>query len=759
MIYLVLSAVCLALLYGVYRLALSRTTLHRFNRIMLLSILGLSAILPAIRIDALRFDLSKPEQKTVDETLYITASPVLAHERTIEPADEVTPVVVQTVEASVPVQMPKADVKTRVALGVRILEAFMQMNIVSVLTYLYLVGVAFFMIRLLIGIVRAETLCRLGGRRLSDGSKLLVCDGEFQPTSWRRTVILSRTDFESDNSRMIIEHEQAHIHHRHSIDVLLAQIVCALQWFNPAAWALKRSLQEVHEYEADAAVLADGYDERQYQICLVQAALGGRIGFVTSNFADCSTKKRITMMRTSQSSPFVCLRALLMLPVILFAILLASACKPKATQEPSANAQSELLSENTLNPAAGTAAKPEPLDTTFLKKFGLGANENLRIKQLNVFVEIEWDGAIWMTFDGEQTYYPATLDNFAAEFERRKSESTVQVARPDLVFVSVVDDEHLDVAQTVIRQLQKSYSDDKILLITKPGKKTLPPPPAGYDIDYDNDKCVEVEVSRRNGIHVTAYNVTRILTSPQELNPTLESFATRAGTDSVAIQVRADNTVVVKVPKLSYSVDSSEKLKGLMERLYPEESEKVFYKVEYRYATSSRLVNEVEHVFSQNPGKYVPFKIKEVVKVLPNMRTRRDSIRHILLGDYGSSVGRARHVKDMKWYNENKDKEEFFRMGFRNGQIYVGKGDDISNMRPIEFDQLVPYFRENCPSGDERKAIVLFEINQDGTVSVAYMDKVLDKMERWITTFTRRIWVSDKPVGRPNVAEVITITD
>ncbi|MBQ9387008.1 MAG: hypothetical protein IJU24_09030 [Bacteroidaceae bacterium] len=726
---------------------------------MLLSILGLSAILPAIRIDALRFDLSKPEQKTVDETLYITASPVLAHERTIEPADEVTPVVVQTVEASAPVQMPKADVKTRVALGVRIFEAFMQMNIVSVLTYLYLVGVAFFMIRLLIGIVRAETLCRLGGRRLSDGSKLLVCDGEFQPTSWRRTVILSRTDFESDNSRMIIEHEQAHIRCRHSIDVVLAQTVCALQWFNPAAWALKRTLQEVHEFEADATVLADGYDERQYQICLVQAALGGRIGFVTSNFADCSTKKRITMMRTSQSSPFVCLRALLMLPVILFAILLASACKPKATQEPSANAQSELLSENTLNPAAGTAAKPEPLDTTFMKKFGLGANQDLRIKQLNIFVEIEWDGAIWLTFDGEQTFHPATLDNFAAEFERLKKESTVEVARPDLVFVACANDAHLDIAQNIIKQLQKSYSDDKIILITLPGKKTVPPPPGGYAIDYNSDKCVEVEVSRRNGIHVVAYNVTRILNSPQELRPTIDSFATSAGTDSVAIEIRADGTVLVKVPKLSYDVDTPEKLKALLLRLYPGADEKVFYKVEYRFATSSRLVNEVEHVFTDSPDKYKPFTAKPVVKVLPSMSTRQDSIKHILLGKYGSGADRSRHVKDMKWYNENKDKEEFFRMGFRNGQIYVGKGDDISNMRPIEFDQLVPYFRENCPGGDERKAIVLFEINQDGTVSVAYMDKVLDKMERWITTFTRRIWVSDKPVGRPNVAEEITITD
>ena len=68
-------------------------------------------------------------------------------------------------------------------------------------------------------------------------------------------------------------------------------------------------------------------------------------------------------------------------------------------------------------------------------------------------------------------------------------------------------------------------------------------------------------------------------------------------------------------------------------------------------------------------------------------------------------------------------------------------------MRPIEFDQLVPYFRENCPDGDERKAIVLFEIaTDDESVSVAFMDKVLSMMEDWVTTLTRRIWVSDKHI-------------
>ena len=174
MIYLVLSSVCLALLYGVYRLALSRTTLHRFNRIMLLSIIGLSAILPAIRISAIGDSPLLHVQNSVKEDAFSGSkvdSPQLPAEWSEEAFAEYVPL--EDVEAPA----ERIDVKTSVSTGVKIVEMLTQMDWITILTYLYLMGVAFFMVRLLIGIIRAETLCRLGGRRLPDGSKLLVCDG------------------------------------------------------------------------------------------------------------------------------------------------------------------------------------------------------------------------------------------------------------------------------------------------------------------------------------------------------------------------------------------------------------------------------------------------------------------------------------------------------------------------------------------------------------------------------------------------------
>lgn len=749
MIYLVLSAVCLALLYGVYRLALSRTTLHRFNRSLLLSIIGLSAILPAIRISGIGTIGDRPllhVPSFVGEDAFSGSkvdSPQLPAEWSEAAFAEYAPIV----EVEAPAE--RADIRTSVTTGIKMAEMLTQMDWITILTYLYLMGVAFFIIRLLVGIIRAETLCRLGGRRLPDGSKLLVCDGQFQPTSWRHTIIISRSDYESDNSRMIIEHEQAHIHHRHSIDVLLAQMVCALQWFNPAAWALKRSLQEVHEYEADAAVLADGLNERQYQLCLVQAALSGRIGYVTSNFADCSTKKRITMMKRSQSSPFACLRALIMLPVVLVIILMASACKPKASQDSNSDSQYLLVNESLMKPVS----QLEPLDTTFMKKFGLGANQDLKIKQLNIFVEVEWDGGIWITLDGEQTFHPATLDNFAAEFERLKKESTVEVARPDLVFVTYANDAHLDIAQNIIKQLQKSYSDDKIVLITLPYKRTVPPPPTGpdfktvYNVNYETDKWVRITIDRKNNITMTAHNVSRMLNSAQDIVPTLEALKVTVERDSIDVEIKANNTIILRIPEITKTFSTSVELKRELKRLYPDTGDPVYWMVTFDARCSTRVENEVNDIFKEEPftDKY-KVRIISSTRIYPPMPTRRDSIKQILIGRYGRG-DRSRHVKNMKWYNDNKDKEEFFRMGFKDGQIYVGKGNDPSNMRPIEFDQLVPYFRENCPDGDERKAIVLFEIaTDDESVSVAFMDKVLSKMEDWVTTLTRRIWVSDKHI-------------
>ena len=287
MIYLIVSAFSLAMMLVVYRLTLSRTTFHGFNRGVLLCSLALAAVVPFMHFQSVSEKAAAPFTYMMNEIMvYADATAQMNPEQTVQDAGSI--------------------------------------SWASVLTLVYIAGVIICLFRVAIGVLSSEILCHRRSRTLADGSRLVITDRNYAPFSWRNYIVISRKDYEA-NGAMIITHEQAHVRHHHSFDLILAQLFCAFQWFNPAAWMLKRSLLEVHEFEADASVLDSGFDERRYQICLVRAALQGSFATTTNNFANCSTKKRIVMMNRHSTNPWARLRVLLMLPAVALSVTVASA--------------------------------------------------------------------------------------------------------------------------------------------------------------------------------------------------------------------------------------------------------------------------------------------------------------------------------------------------------------------------------------------------------------------------------------------------
>lgn len=671
--YIVIQAVTLVLALLVFRLVLSRTTLHRFNRVVLLSVIILSFVLPLVHVTI--------PQKQSDVIL----APIT--EYVAEPVEYIMPEYIEVVPVE---NTPAPTVAPAPARHI---------NWSRIASVIWLAGAVFFLLRLLMGIVRAETISRRNPRTLANGTRLVLSDLDCQPSSWRRTIIMSRRDYE-DNGPQIIAHEQAHIRCRHSIDVVVASLCCAVQWFNPASWMLKHSLKQIHEYEADNTVLRNGYDSRRYQSCLIRAALQQRFSFVTSNFADCSTKKRINMMNRNQSSPWARISVLLMLPVALFAILLASACKPSAKQ--SSTEESQIV-ESTIET---TPTQSELLDTAaFLAKYGFP--EDFKVKAQNKFVYVDYDGTIWITVDSEKTYHQATLSNFEAEFTRITGSGEYQWAHPEMVFVIYNNPEYLNECVRLAEILEKSHSTENIRVLKNLPKVTplLPVPPYGYNLDKDKDKFVNIFIDSENRITVTAMN---------GLSPD--------GNGRI-------------VPETKRTLRTADEVRDLLDKLFPNPKEKVFY-IFRSEGSIQHLTREVRALISN------PQYVKVSYNRGPENMTHKDSIDYIILGKGGFSSSRSRHIKDMKWYNENKDKDNFFRMGFIGGKLCVCKGNDASRLAPIAFDQLVPYFKENCPDGNERNAIVLFELPADESVSVEYLDQILTKLEGWITTFTKRLYLS-----------------
>lgn len=84
-VYIVKSAVCLAVFYLFYRLLLSRETFHRFNRIALLGILILSCAIPFVEV-TMKEPMEVSQQLLTWEELLLMAN--LNRTATIETAPE-----------------------------------------------------------------------------------------------------------------------------------------------------------------------------------------------------------------------------------------------------------------------------------------------------------------------------------------------------------------------------------------------------------------------------------------------------------------------------------------------------------------------------------------------------------------------------------------------------------------------------------------------------------------------------------------------
>ena len=187
-------------------------------------------------------------------------------------------------------------------------------------------GIVACFVRMIVSIIGVLRIVRRGQRQqLDDGSVLVVVDGEQAPFSWVKYIIISRKDHD-DNLQQVLTHEQAHIRYRHSIDLLVCDVLCCLQWFNPAMWLLRQELCAIHEYEADKAVLDSGVNAKQYQILLIKKAAGGKWYSIANSLNHSKLKYRITMMSRKKSSGWTLVKALYVLPIAAFAAIAFANC-------------------------------------------------------------------------------------------------------------------------------------------------------------------------------------------------------------------------------------------------------------------------------------------------------------------------------------------------------------------------------------------------------------------------------------------------
>ncbi|MBO6171912.1 MAG: M56 family metallopeptidase [Bacteroidales bacterium] len=268
-IYSLKVAILTTAFYLCWRMLLSKETLHRLNRFVLVLIPPVSMILPFCVITF--------------------------HKTVIVPATETAAQAGAAMEASAPS-----------ALGAGI-----------VAVAVYLAGVALVLFRILWSIWKIGRLIRSGYQVPVEGEKyrLVVTEEDVEPFSWMNFIVLSRKDYEAGNPEIIL-HEQAHINLRHSPDILMTDVLTAFQWYNPFVWMLGTDLRGIHEYEADEAVLKHGIDATQYQLFLIMKSAADH-GYTLANSLRSGTiKNRIKMMIKRKTKAASSLKALLLIPII-----------------------------------------------------------------------------------------------------------------------------------------------------------------------------------------------------------------------------------------------------------------------------------------------------------------------------------------------------------------------------------------------------------------------------------------------------------
>lgn len=194
----------------------------------------------------------------------------------------------------------------------------------SVLIWIYLSGMLIVTAKTIITWIKLIKVIRSGKHIKHEGYTLVITDNDsISPFSWIHFVVINRKDYDSNRSA-IVTHELKHIAAHHWIDLLAAQIVCIVNWFNPASWLMRDELMLVHEYQADMAVIESGHNPQDYQLLLIKKAVGSRFPSLANSLNHSKLKKRITMMYKEKSSAGRKFRALALVPMLALAIGIAS---------------------------------------------------------------------------------------------------------------------------------------------------------------------------------------------------------------------------------------------------------------------------------------------------------------------------------------------------------------------------------------------------------------------------------------------------
>lgn len=325
-LYLIKSGLCLAILFGFYKLFLENENMHVFKRFYLLGALLLSFLIPLITFNT-----------------YV----------------------------EIPVTTPSVFMDS---------GAFSVTEIESTTNYwptilwgLYALGVVFFSIQFGKNLNQLISKIRNNPKFTRDSIHHILLKTPVIPHTFLNYVFLNKQKFEAKEiPDEVLQHEQVHAKQKHSLDILAVELLQIVFWFNPFLYFLNRSIKLNHEFLADRAVLNQGIDTIAYQKLLLAFSSNATTPALANSINYSFIKKRFTVMKKQTSTKTIWLRSLLVLPLLALLLYGFSTKKVFENEFVIEQAQTEFQQEK--------ATKSEIKEyNTLAKKYNTMSRKNIRI--------------------------------------------------------------------------------------------------------------------------------------------------------------------------------------------------------------------------------------------------------------------------------------------------------------------------------------------------------------------------------------------
>ncbi len=286
-LYLVKLSISLGIVYLFYQLVLRRLTFYNSNRWYLIGYTLLSFLIPFINI-----------------------TPVLEN-NSFNQSD-----VVQMIPA---VERYTSPIQNEA--GGSFFTSFAEWSEWDWISLALLTGTAILLLRFTIRVISFYQMRRKAELVSVNGVKLYQVNRNIIPFSFGNAVFINNKLHSEEELQDIIRHEFVHVKQRHTLDILWSEWLCIINWYNPFAWMLKRSIRQNLEFIADNKVLQNGVDRKQYQYLLLKV-IGNNHFSIATKFNFSSLKKRIVMMNKLQSAKLQLVRFLFIVPLL--AVILIS---------------------------------------------------------------------------------------------------------------------------------------------------------------------------------------------------------------------------------------------------------------------------------------------------------------------------------------------------------------------------------------------------------------------------------------------------